>query len=228
MGKETFHAIENPDAEPSFHSLVHRVVVNGGEGSGVKGHTTPKDIGYHAGDLGHGFDTVAGRMAGRSTGHFGTGVYFKSTPPAEGGSRDGRPVHAVDLSGYKLFKPSDEEQADSLHRALKIINNQTGYDKPDPKEIRQAAFSLFIVNPAKHDLDQLQKEIIPQAVADTVKEVNTKDAWNSNAYIPSASTRGRTGGKDLRSPLPHGLPPAMESSVLCHHRSNHSSRPISP
>ena len=81
-----------------------------------------KDVGYHAGDLGYGFDTVLGKMSGRSTGHFGTGVYFVGHPEKLGSFRADRPVHAIDFSKYNLAKPATREDAFKLHDGLKDVN----------------------------------------------------------------------------------------------------------
>lgn len=86
-----------------------------------------KDLGYHYGDISYGKKADhRGMMAGRGTGHFGTGFYLVSDPKRlkEGGSEYAkRNQDVVDVSKYKLFKPNTSEDADALHDALKAIND---------------------------------------------------------------------------------------------------------
>lgn len=75
---------------------------------------------YHYGDGGVGKDTTLSRMSGgRSTGHFGTGLYFlgSKTPL----SRSDRPLKNVDLTGLRLAKPLEPGE---LHKQLKKFNGE--------------------------------------------------------------------------------------------------------
>jgi hypothetical protein len=79
----------------------------------------PVDTGaYHYGDGGTARDTVLNRMGGRSTGHFGTGVYFLGSKSEK--ARPGREMKMVDVSRLKMAKPSDPYD---LHKGLKLFNN---------------------------------------------------------------------------------------------------------
>jgi hypothetical protein len=92
------------------------------EPSALKEEST--NVGYHAGDLGYGKDTTLGNMSsGRSTGHFGTGVYFTGNSEALGPRAENRPIKTIDFSKYNLAKPANKEAAYDLHDGLKNINN---------------------------------------------------------------------------------------------------------
>ena len=85
----------------------------------------PKII-YHAGDLGIGRDTTYANMTNQSrgTGHFGTGTYFVSSQDElQHGTYKDRPIKAVDISDYNLYKPKNSVEAEHLHDFLKEINN---------------------------------------------------------------------------------------------------------
>lgn len=82
------------------------------------------NVGYHAGDLGK--SEFLGNQMGsnRGTGHFGTGTYFVGDiKNINLGSYSDRPLHVVDFTPYKLYKPSTYD-AKKLHDALKFINSQ--------------------------------------------------------------------------------------------------------
>ncbi len=81
---------------------------------------------YHAGDLGIGRDTTYANMTNQSrgTGHFGTGTYFVSSQDElQHGTYKDRPIKAVDISDYNLYKPKNSVEAEHLHDFLKEINN---------------------------------------------------------------------------------------------------------
>ena len=143
------------------------------------------DIAYHYGDLHYGSDTVLGRMSGRSTGHFGTGVYFLSKPMPNTG-RDDRPIKKVDLSKYKLAKPKSKERAKQLHDALKIVNNLLHVEDPieEQRLIKKASFELWLaIMPASEE--QLQS-IIKKAVEE-VRAIYV-DVSHTSQFAESAST----------------------------------------
>lgn len=159
-----------------------------------------KGVGYHSGDLGYGRDTALGRMSGRSTGHFGTGVYFVGSPDKIRG-RDDRPVQEVDLSGYKLYRPNDKESAKKLHDALKKVNTLRSMYRSEEKtqsrdfedDLDSAAFDLWIeIMPRKPGQNTaLEKKdvskIIRSNVIDAANEFEPV-AFTSK-YADSASTR---------------------------------------
>lgn len=81
---------------------------------------------YHAGDLGIGRDTTYANMTNQSrgTGHFGTGTYFVSSQDElQHGTYKDRPIKAVDISDYNLYKPKNSVEAEHLHDFLKEIND---------------------------------------------------------------------------------------------------------
>lgn len=145
------------------------------------------NIGYHYGDLGHGRDTVLGRMAGRSTGHFGTGVYFLGKPSQNTG-RDDRPVKEIDLSKFHLAKPKGSDGAKQLHDGLKKINWAVHAEDKEEVDrlIRKAAFEIWLaLLPSKSD-EQL-KEIISKEVTEAKKDY--EHVAHENNYVDTASTR---------------------------------------
>lgn len=84
---------------------------------------SPKNIGYHAGDLGKSEFLGQQRGSRRDTGHFGTGTYFVGDKKnIDIGSYKDRPMHEIDLSEYNLFKPLLASDASNLHDALRYIN----------------------------------------------------------------------------------------------------------
>lgn len=149
----------------------------------------PTDVGYHSGDLGYGQDTAAGRMGGRSTGHFGTGVYFTSSKELSSSGRTDRPVQQIDLSKYNLYKPSTNETAQILFDGLKSVNKYAGNLKNE-NALRDAVSTLSVelgmLKPEKADR---LKSIIEKAAKDAETEVESKKARHSSDYIDSASTR---------------------------------------
>lgn len=80
------------------------------------------NVGYHYGDLGKADKRSI--MAGRGTGHFGTGTYFFGSTDSPGSSyyRKNRPENIVDFSSYKLFKPMSNKDGYRLHDFLKSVN----------------------------------------------------------------------------------------------------------
>lgn len=85
------------------------------------------NIGYHRGDGGVASDTTFKRMdAGRSTGHFGTGIYFCGAPEKITGRSD-RPLLKLDLSNLNLAKPDDPIK---LHNALREFNRLVYRQEP--------------------------------------------------------------------------------------------------
>lgn len=110
-----------------------KVVARWAKKQGGKPYPIFENVGYHYGDLGKARDTnyfsiMSGR---RSTGHFGNGTYFFGKKQEENGyfTRKDRPIHKIDFSEYKLYKPKDKEEAYILHEGLKAINNRE-YNDP--------------------------------------------------------------------------------------------------
>ena len=82
-------------------------------------------FGYHYGDLGKA--DYKHNFGNRSTGGFGTGVYFIGKPISQlkyKSSYSNRPEHKIDLEKYNLYTPRSNELAYLLHDALVKINNE--------------------------------------------------------------------------------------------------------
>jgi hypothetical protein len=152
----------------------------------------PKNAGYHAGDLGYGKDTTLGKMAGgRSTGHFGTGVYFVGSPEKISAvGREGRPLNTVDLSKYNLAKPRSPIAARDLHEGLKTVNNLVGQDlnnETAQQKINDAAFKIWTNAATKASEEQVKATVI-NAIQEATT-ARTDDVIFESTYIDSASTR---------------------------------------
>ena len=80
------------------------------------------NVGYHAGDLGKA-EFYHQQGYGRDTGHFGTGTYFVGEEEKiTDGSYGERPRHAVDFSGYNLYKVKSDKDGYELHDQLRVID----------------------------------------------------------------------------------------------------------
>ena len=83
------------------------------------------NVGYHAGDLGKS-ESLGQQGRYRDTGHFGTGTYFVGNKELvrDYNRRDGVPApqHAVDFSGYNLYKVKNDKDGYALHRQLQLID----------------------------------------------------------------------------------------------------------
>lgn len=82
-------------------------------------------FGYHYGDLGKA--EYKHNFGNRSTGGFGTGIYFIGKPISQlkyKSSYSDRPEHKIDLEKYNLYTPKSNELAYLLHDALVRINNE--------------------------------------------------------------------------------------------------------
>jgi hypothetical protein len=143
----------------------------------------PASMAYHAGDLRYGRDTTLGRMmGGRSTGHFGTGVYFVGDRSKISG-REGRPVQSVDLSQYNLAKPRSPGEARRLHDALKAVNEMGDIADVDTRDGEMAVLNLEVVLGTLKDFRSPMKEAVAEAV-----ELRPVYAFE-NDYIDTAATR---------------------------------------
>ncbi len=148
---------------------------------------------YHSGDLGYGKDTVLGRMSGRSTGHFGTGVYFVGNPreiKSPFGLRNDRPTQKVSFDGFNLARPRDDSQAKLLHDGLEKVNSLVTADletqKSEDKIKRAASDIWFAVGVVKFSEEQIQK-----AIRDALAEAAPlyDEVAHTSKYVESASTR---------------------------------------
>lgn len=123
-----------------------------------------ENIGFHYGDLGKADKREI--MAGRDTGHFGTGTYFFGSRESNGAERykETRPEHIVNFDNYNLFKPRDNAQGMKLHETLKKVNKFDKYDKA-------------VID--KNDGDLFDEYInLPYLDKDAYKDYLTKyDAW---------------------------------------------------
>lgn len=154
-------------------------------GSDVK-YSLPENMGYHAGDLAYGRDTTNGRMtAGRSSGHFGTGVYFVSNPEKIGISRAERPSHSVDFSIYNTLVPTSAQNGFDIHDGLKVVNNARAAENP-AELIADATRKLSYALPGSWFMKQDElKGLISSAVTAAKEDFK----FSSSDYSESASTR---------------------------------------
>jgi len=155
-----------------------------------------KNSAFHSGDLGYGGDTTLGRIDGsRSTGHFGTGVYFVSGVDKLGldnrfSGRSDRPVHQVDLSPYKLAEPLTNYHAELLHDGLRIVNGLVGNRSGSREEIEEylnEATRKIKSGLSLKESDPEIKKIILSAVK-TAKRNKTDEVIHTSKYLDSAST----------------------------------------
>jgi hypothetical protein len=159
-----------------------------------------ENVGYHAGDLGYGFDTTLGRMSsGRSTGHFGTGVYFVGSPEVLGASlKAERPVEKIDFSKYNLAKPETRKDAFKLHDGLKDINDAVtklaqgkteweGYfgAKENINSLYDKAASRLSESLGLGQYGKI-KDLIEEEVKKTAP--NVEKVIHTNEYVPTAAT----------------------------------------
>lgn len=159
-----------------------------------------EDVGYHAGDLGYGFDTTLGRMSsGRSTGHFGTGVYFVGNPEVLGSSlKAERPVEKIDFSKYNLAKPETREDAFKLHDGLKDINDAVTALAQGKTEwegywgAKESINNLYDKAATKisESLGLGQYGKIKGLIEEEVKKTapNVEKVLHTNEYVPTAAT----------------------------------------
>lgn len=154
---------------------------------------------YHSGDLSYGKDTTLGRMIGsRSTGHFGTGVYFVSDKSKIGGTRADRPMHEIDLSKYNLAKPSSARDAELLHDGLKTVNQLThlisdGKDWNDNNIkllLRKAAFNIYISLMRDGNGKIMNSDNLEIIIKNTINKIapSFNDVANLSEYHQTAAT----------------------------------------
>jgi len=146
---------------------------------------------YHSGDLGYGKDTVLGRMSGRSTGHFGTGVYFVGNPQKlKTVIRDERPTEKVSFDGFNLATPRNNDNAQRLHDGLRQVNQLVTADlqtKEADEKIKRAASDIwFAVGAGKFSEEQIQ-QAIRKALAEAAPLY--EEVSYTSKYVESASTR---------------------------------------
>lgn len=154
------------------------------------------NIGYHRGDGGVASDTTFKRMSGgRSTGHFGTGTYFCSTPEKITGRED-RPLLKLDLSKLNLAKPDDPIK---FHNSLREFNRLV-YNK-EPLEWGESRFyaeSILFNLRIELGLSKFSYDQIKQAI---IKIYNLfKNKQNDNFKTPSTYLMQELGydGIDVR------------------------------
>lgn len=134
---DTLNSIELYHYDKATDSLVKRNLRSFNEAlaKSSKGRLDEATL-MHWGDLDYG--RKADRraiMAGRGTGHFGTGFYFVSKDKYDDMHYDyhpDRPIYELDTDSYKLFKPKSVDDAYALHDALKTLND---YAREDNVEV---------------------------------------------------------------------------------------------
>lgn len=155
-----------------------------------KGVTKPS-IAYHAGDLKFGKDTVLGRMmGGRSTGHFGTGVYFvgdKSNLESRFSPRKDRPIQEVDFNKYNLFRPTTNYTAQRLDDGLREINSLVERNIDDQEDFKAAVKKA--VSDLAYATDKDEKSILAaiRKHLEKTRDLAEKNAFEST-YIPTLAT----------------------------------------
>lgn len=121
--------------------------------------------GYHFGDLNVAKKAERRSMQGgyRGTGHFGTGFYMIGNLDQNTSGYNKRDLWKIDLDKYNLFKPSSENDAFTLHCALKVLNSDIDlashdYDDIMDKliDIEELEFRDF--NKARWELEELLME----------------------------------------------------------------------
>ena len=94
------------------------------EPEGTAAQAEAESYGYHAGDLGKA-EYARIQSGDRGTGHFGTGTYFvgdQNLLTRKGSGYANRPIHKINFSKYKLFKPKDNRAGLNVHSSLKELD----------------------------------------------------------------------------------------------------------
>ena len=144
----------------------------------------------HWGDLDKGIKAdKRSIMAGRGTGHFGTGFYFVSKDNYLNKDEfkydydTNRPVYELDSSSYKLFTPKSNSEAYALHDALKEINRSYDlidaplYDSDDlRRELNDVEYDAVYGSATGEDEDDLDALFSYTDVSEEVAEKLVRDA----------------------------------------------------
>lgn len=137
-------------------------------------------------------ETLRDHMYGRDTGHFGTGVYFLSSPEVAAQMR--RPyVRGVDLSGRNLYRPNSNKGAYALHDDLATLNslaNVGAYEREwkgyGSQPIRASIDSLYL--PGWHTPEG--KQAMRDAIDSTYADIQANPMpYGDQAGFDTASTR---------------------------------------
>lgn len=148
----------------------------------------------HWGDLDKGIKAdKRSIMAGRGTGHFGTGFYFVSKDNYLNKDEfkydydTNRPVYELDSSSYKLFTPKSNSEAYALHDALKEINRS--YDLIDAPlynedELKQEMYdaeesAVYGNSTGEEEIDDINDIFSYTDVSEEVAEKLVRDALAS-------------------------------------------------
>lgn len=155
----------------------------------------PKNVGYHAGDLGKSewHSQQAGGL--RDTGHYGTGTYFVGDKNlvGEGTSYGDRPLHEADFNGYNLYRPKDYAQGARLHDNLRIINRASGNLGRLIKKIDLDDETLSAMRKAVDEMDEYTEANLKklQEIGDDVlpqNEINRLTTEAKNRAKPKTRT----------------------------------------
>ena len=124
-------------------------------------------------------------MAGRGTGHFGTGFYFvnKDNYVDDNGNlkydyNKDRPIYELDSMSYNLFTPKDNNQAFKFHDALSDINN---YYKPELDEFLVKGHNTMDSDGLEEELDRIEDSLYDMYY--------NSDVWDDDVgdFIPTFS-----------------------------------------
>jgi hypothetical protein len=152
------------------------------------------DVAWHAGDLGYAGQDILGSMAGRGTGHFGSGVYFvskqfkpsKPTSMLRGFTMGDRPQNKADFRGKNMFTPRDYEQGITLHDGLKFVDKLESYDDIDKDTFNEAVHKLFMALPNK-SRETIEK-IIREEQSKAREIIKSFSNGRPHGYVKSLAT----------------------------------------
>jgi hypothetical protein len=165
-------------------------------------------IGWRAGPL-RASEYLSEMSYGRHSGHYGTGVYFFGSKEAarqyaltrQEGSRA---LRKIDLRGFNLFRPRDNEAGFELLRAFKVLNDcvwtggyeNVGFSRKSPN-MKPVDFTLLALRLERAGLFPVLAERLNWWYAETHMDIEA-----GNLHRPTASTRFMLGlgyqGVDVR------------------------------
>lgn len=153
--------------------------------NGSKPESKSTNVGYHAGDLGKAeyFGNFYG--SNRGTGHFGTGTYFVGDKSKLDGSYKDRPLHEVNLDGYKLYTPKTAKDAETLHDILKYANTYFEYRNMkhlDYDDLRSLDNDPEEAHRVLTEYDVFDDKKLKEDSGYTYQEIEEGQLWNRKIY----------------------------------------------
>jgi len=138
--------------------------------------------GFHGEDLGKSEPynwIITGR---RSSGHFGTGTYFVSDPSLLTGEYEKRPIAAVDLDKYNLYRASNSIYANILHDdILKVINYNDWSIEDVDKVINQEDIDR-LANYVKEQLKDVKIDGPSEPINNVLKKIAPDKGWYYESF----------------------------------------------